>query len=151
MIGKGRKPCDHGAGEPVHFATEPKMTTIKEILDAEFVQVKLSRDLRLGKNGDRPTPENSLVGLAFSGGGIRSATFNLGILQALAKSQTLRTFDYLSTVSGGGYIGSWLMGWMHHQGIGVKKVEEYLSAHDTLPSKTAERPEVRSCEVIAII
>ena len=35
------------------------------------------------------------------------------------------------------------MGWMHHQGIGVKKIEEYLSAHDTLPSKIGERPELR--------
>jgi hypothetical protein len=51
----------------------------------------------------------SLTGLAFSGGGIRSATFNLGILQALAKKQVLSKFDYLSTVSGGGYIGSWLV------------------------------------------
>jgi hypothetical protein len=119
------------------------MKTIKEILNEEFAQLTTSRALRLGENDKRPVPEKSLVGLAFSGGGIRSATFNLGILQALAKSQTLRTFDYLSTVSGGGYIGSWLMGWMHHQGIGVKKVEEYLSAHDTLPSKIVERPEVR--------
>ncbi|HAI70415.1 MAG TPA: hypothetical protein DCM38_13390 [Gammaproteobacteria bacterium] len=49
-----------------------------------------------------------LVGLAFSGGGIRSATFNLGILQALDKKGILRYCDYLSTVSGGGYIGSCL-------------------------------------------
>ena len=128
-----------------------EMKTIKEILNEEFAQLTTSRALRLGENDKRPVPEKSLVGLAFSGGGIRSATFNLGILQALAKSQTLRTFDYLSTVSGGGYIGSWLMGWMHHQGIGVKKVEEYLSAHDTLPSKIRERPEVRFLEVTAII
>jgi hypothetical protein len=47
-----------------------------------------------------------LMGLAFSGGGIRSATFNLGILQGLAKLGLLRKFNYLSTVSGGGYIGS---------------------------------------------
>lgn len=47
-------------------------------------------------------------GLGFSGGGIRSATFNLGILQAFAKQGLLRKVDYLSTVSGGGYIGSWL-------------------------------------------
>src|SRR5712692_4362151 len=47
-----------------------------------------------------------LAGLAFSGGGIRSATFNLGVIQALSKMGLLRTFDYLSTVSGGGYIGS---------------------------------------------
>ena len=44
-------------------------------------------------------------GLGFSGGGIRSATFNLGILQGLAEHDLLRRVDYLSTVSGGGYIG----------------------------------------------
>ena len=47
-----------------------------------------------------------LTGLALSGGGIRSAVFCLGVLQALAKHNVLRNFDYLSTVSGGGYIGS---------------------------------------------
>jgi hypothetical protein len=50
-----------------------------------------------------------LVGLAFSGGGIRSATFNLGILQGLEKMGLLEFVDYLSTVSGGGYIGSWYL------------------------------------------
>jgi len=49
-----------------------------------------------------------LLGVSFSGGGIRSATFNLGVLQALAGRGVLRYVDYLSTVSGGGYIGSWL-------------------------------------------
>ena len=52
----------------------------------------------------------NLLGLAFSGGGIRSATFNLGVLQALSKIGLLKQVDYLSTVSGGGYIGSWLAG-----------------------------------------
>ena len=46
-----------------------------------------------------------LVGLALSGGGIRSATFSLGILQRLAKYNILDKVDYLSTVSGGGYTG----------------------------------------------
>ncbi len=59
-----------------------------------------------------PTADN-LIGLAFSGGGIRSATFNLGILQALAEKGLLHKFDYLSTVSGGGYIGSWLAAVTH--------------------------------------
>ncbi|MHB1144689.1 MAG: patatin-like phospholipase family protein [Thiobacillus sp.] len=49
-----------------------------------------------------------LVGLALSGGGIRSATFCLGVIQALARLRLLHAFDYLSTVSGGGYIGAWL-------------------------------------------
>jgi len=49
-----------------------------------------------------------LVGLALSGGGIRSATTCLGLLQALARMRILPFVDYLSTVSGGGYIGSCL-------------------------------------------
>jgi hypothetical protein len=52
----------------------------------------------------------NLFGLAISGGGIRSATFNLGVLQKLQELDLLRKFDYLSTVSGGGYIGAWLIG-----------------------------------------
>jgi hypothetical protein len=47
-----------------------------------------------------------LVGLALSGGGIRSAMFNLGLLQALHHNGLLRYADYLSTVSGGTYIGA---------------------------------------------
>ena len=46
------------------------------------------------------------VGLALSGGGIRSATFCLGVMQALAAQGLLRRIDFLSTVSGGGYIGA---------------------------------------------
>jgi hypothetical protein len=46
--------------------------------------------------------------LCLSGGGIRSASFSLGVIQALARAGLLKQFDYLSTVSGGGFIGSWL-------------------------------------------
>ena len=49
-----------------------------------------------------------LVGLALSGGGIRSAAFNMGVLQSLARSGLLARVDYLSSVSGGGYIASCL-------------------------------------------
>src|SRR6202035_725989 len=51
------------------------------------------------------------VGLALSGGGIRSATFNLGVLKALHEFRLLKHVDYLSTVSGGGYIGAWWTAW----------------------------------------
>src|SRR4029453_18713649 len=63
-----------------------------------------SRRVRTGEHVE------NLIGLAFSGGGIRSATFNLGVLQRLQEIDALREVDYLSTVSGGGYIGSWLLG-----------------------------------------
>ncbi len=53
--------------------------------------------------------------LCLSGGGIRSASFALGILQALASYGLLRHFHYLSTVSGGGYVGSWLSAWRFHE------------------------------------
>ena len=55
------------------------------------------------------------VGLALSGGGIRSATFCLGFLQALASQGLLRRVDFLSTVSGGGYIGAFLGGLIQRQ------------------------------------
>lgn len=54
------------------------------------------------------TPNVHATALAISGGGIRSATFALGVLAALARRNLLYQFDYLSTVSGGGYIGSFL-------------------------------------------
>ena len=47
--------------------------------------------------------------------GIRSATFGLGILQGLARCGLLDKFHYLSTVSGGGYIGSWLSAWIKNE------------------------------------
>lgn len=60
------------------------------------------------------------MALALSGGGIRSATYSLGVVQALAvspldtqrpvtfKNSMLSRIDYLSTVSGGGYLGGFL-------------------------------------------
>lgn len=53
-------------------------------------------------------PDSPLVGVALSGGGIRSATFCLGLFQALARQKLIRRIDFLSTVSGGGYFGSFL-------------------------------------------
>src|SRR5580698_1154136 len=60
--------------------------------------------------------EKPLSALCISGGGIRSATFALGALQGLAGHGLLDQFDYLSTVSGGGYIGSWLTAWIQRVG-----------------------------------
>ncbi len=62
--------------------------------------------------------------LCLSGGGIRSAALSFGVIQRFAGIQLmarqgdrpkslLAEFDYLSTVSGGGYIGSWLSAWLY--------------------------------------
>lgn len=78
----------------------------------------------------------ALSALCFSGGGIRSATFNLGTLQGLAASGLLGRFDYISSVSGGGYVSSWLAGWIHRSG-GIDKVETQLAE----PQPDPQRPE----------
>lgn len=72
---------------------------------------------KLGANPDQPASRRGgpLAALCLSGGGIRSAVFNLGVLQALAKARVLDKFDYLSSVSGGGYIAGWLQAWMHRE------------------------------------
>jgi hypothetical protein len=76
---------------------------VKEVLQAEQDWLQKRREKAGRPKGD---PATDAVGLSFSGGGIRSATFNLGLLQALERYGLLKSVDYLSTVSGGGYIGA---------------------------------------------
>ncbi|HWA10055.1 MAG TPA: hypothetical protein VG838_11440 [Opitutaceae bacterium] len=59
-------------------------------------------------HGSAASAGRNAVGLALSGGGIRSATFSLGVVQVLADRGLLKDVDFLSTVSGGGYTGSFL-------------------------------------------
>jgi len=73
------------------------------LITSEDVKAQELRHVRADKPPDAP-----LVGLALSGGGIRSACFGLGVLQALQKLKLFQHLDYVSTVSGGGYIGGWL-------------------------------------------
>ncbi len=59
-------------------------------------------------------PEHKKVewwGIGLSGGGIRSASLALGVLQSLAEHDLLRRFHFISTVSGGGYLGASLQWW----------------------------------------
>lgn len=51
-------------------------------------------------------PERGKAGICCSGGGIRSAAFSLGALQALGKRGELRRAAYLAAVSGGSYIAA---------------------------------------------
>ena len=76
--------------------------------------------------------------LCLSGGGIRSAAFSLGVIQALARARLLGQFDYLSTVSGGGYIGGWLSMLIAQKGS-VAAAEEELRTSGAAPAVTALR------------
>jgi Patatin-like phospholipase len=126
-------------------------------LRSEYVLCSEAQEILNYRNGDdkRPTAigteeqgtalynklnESTFTALCLSGGGIRSAAFSLGVIQALAaypraiashewvtisdseikqraKTCLLSQFDYLSTVSGGGYIGSWLSAWCSREGF----------------------------------
>jgi len=100
------------------------------LLEHELAQVD-ERRRNIGSDPVSPTGSaydraaaSGLMGLCFSGGGIRSATFNLGILQGLAELKLLRSFDYLSTVSGGGYIHQWFAAWVKRRSF--EEVEQQL-------------------------
>jgi hypothetical protein len=83
----------------------------------------------------------TMFALAFSGGGIRSATFGLGVLHALSELSLLRRIDYLSTVSGGGYIGAWLAAWIARLDGGVREVQQRLSPRTAAhPASLESRP-----------
>lgn len=83
---------------------------------ADLVGLELQA-LHPGFRDEAPSPQRvvdpsaDLYGLALSGGGIRSATFNLGLMQGLHRLGLLRAFHYVSTVSGGGYVGSFWSAW----------------------------------------
>ena len=109
-------PAQPGEMQPLETPAGPNLAGL---LPAEAQAIKHRRQ---GIYADSLGPPD-VWGLALSGGGIRSATFCLGVLQALAKAPfkqapdqagaqarsptfpLLARFDFLSTVSGGGYVG----------------------------------------------
>ncbi len=79
----------------------------------------------------------NLFGICISGGGIRSATHALGVLQGLMKKGLLQQADYFSTVSGGGYIGSWLQGILRRPAAGD---DPYEPLDRPVPKPASEDP-----------
>lgn len=107
------------------MAGKSNNTEGQKLLTFAQVQAEEYRVLRpAGAEGSEKAP---LSALCISGGGIRSATFALGALQGLADKEVLSSFDYLSTVSGGGYIGSWLTAWKHRCG-GLNQILDKLKS-----------------------
>lgn len=96
----------------------------EDVLKEELVQIRRQRKNRKTIRDEKSIPDSdskgdegeireNLTGLALSGGGIRSAAFGMGVLQGLKDQGVLEEMDYLSTVSGGGYIGSSLTWFLH--------------------------------------
>lgn len=99
------------------FFRQETLATFDDVHQAEIKCIDVRRKSRKVKpftKFGRPPLSNGhgndrvldTVGLALSGGGVRSAAFSLGALQALQVADAIKRIDYLSTVSGGGYIGA---------------------------------------------
>ncbi len=114
------------------YPNPPDQTAdFRDMFEAERERIRQWRKNR-GVAENDSEDRMDLFGLAFSGGGIRSATFNLGVLQALAKHKVLHYVDYLSTVSGGGYIGSWLNALVYRGGMAA--AEAGLNPDNSTPA-----------------
>ncbi|HYC62408.1 MAG TPA: patatin-like phospholipase family protein [Thermoanaerobaculia bacterium] len=87
---------------------------------------------------------SKLCGLALSGGGVRSATFNLGLLQALAAAGKLKAFDYLSTVSGGGYVGGWWSAWLSRKERDDEPGQVFPPVEDIESERDERRTQLRN-------
>src|SRR5687767_6514475 len=122
-----RSPDDDQTNQHTEETDEKAKTVFAAMVSEVLGDVEGLPSLGNGSNGEstrlsRKELEN-LTGctmrsaLCLSGGGVRSATFNLGILQGLARHGLLDKFDYLSTVSGGGFVGGWLSAWIRRAGM----------------------------------
>ena len=83
---------------------EKATLNLGQLLKVEEEILKERRNIR---NENKNLREDSL-GIALSGGGIRSATICLGIMEKLNSIGLLKKSDYLSSVSGGGYLASYI-------------------------------------------
>ena len=93
-------------GDAIEFGVAQSRIPIRNaaaIDEAERPEVLARR-----KNYELSETPDDAVGLAISGGGIRSATFSLGVVQYLARKGIIQQVDFVSTVSGGGYLGSFI-------------------------------------------
>lgn len=119
------------AGPTGDAESESKLLRTEDVLRAEVRAICNKEITATGVGLCQELNELNLKALCLSGGGIRSAAFALGVMQALAThprpahdkhvqdagSSLLAEFHYLSTVSGGGYIGSWLSAWIKRTGF----------------------------------
>src|SRR6478609_4469160 len=112
MTGPGHQPQAGGVEPTLPAADDDKPWDgqFARIVQTEVQAINSRRvalgDVRFGKTYAVGNRTIDVVGLALSGGGIRSSAVCLGVLQALNHHDLIRRIDYLSTVSGGGYIGA---------------------------------------------
>ncbi len=124
------KALTSGESEMAQNAEITKEDTAQIVKEAD--QVEREKDeISKRRKAAGVDPDAPLWGLALSGGGIRSATFCLGLIKSLARNGLLKRFDYVSTVSGGGYAGA-ALGQIFRSAGSAQQVETELSRDDRL-------------------
>jgi hypothetical protein len=134
-----------GLGDASLFDPDEVFNLNRALFDGLFSrEIESASDLRFSKVVQRiharakeGTPRSAL---SISGGGIRSATYALGVLQGLARRHVLEKFDFLSTISGGGYIGAWLSSWVRRDPWGIRGVCGQLSTEPNDPLVPEPQP-----------
>ncbi|MEM9413020.1 MAG: hypothetical protein AAGA30_18065, partial [Planctomycetota bacterium] len=116
---------DQNAPVPEQERTSDKAKTWSEAYEIEKKCIRERRKVAFELTDEKGDSSeiNQLSGLALSGGGIRSALFNDGFIQALSHKGLLRYLDYFCSVSGGGYIGGHLIS------CGVQKKKQADAQH----------------------
>ncbi|MCU0866312.1 MAG: hypothetical protein MUC36_21215 [Planctomycetes bacterium] len=111
------------------------------INDAERRAILTRRRTPVADQDEKPVHVLDAFGLALSGGGIRSATLSLGVVQVLARRGVLTNVDYLSTVSGGGFCGSFVSSVFHDAKDKDGAIAELAAPHgpDPLPLQHVRR------------
>ncbi len=123
------------SSEGAHDQPDPNAEAISLARDSVARRRSILKEM--GEEIPEDVVPSASMGLALSGGGIRSATISLGVVQALARHKRLLDFDYCSTVSGGGYLGSFLGSlFLPDSARGPKAV-----ARDATPSEAREKSE----------
>ena len=104
-----------------------KIKTVKyaDVIKEENDLIKKRREKLFGEEAAKKL-ESNRFGIALSGGGIRSATINLGFLKTMNRFGVLEKADYLSTVSGGGYTGAYIQSSLKN---GVPYTELFQEKH----------------------
>lgn len=122
--------------------------TFESVLELEHKSIRNRRrtaKIDVGGETSHGAPAD-LFGVTLSGGGIRSASYCLGALQALHAWGLVNRIDYLSTVSGGGYVGTSMIAGMN---ASHEKVSESRAGECEFPFARASGGDIRDCEAVS--
>jgi hypothetical protein len=131
---------------PTSSFTEIHRQEMRKVAPQRAPEAATETAARTARRAPQPV-EAAKTGLCLSGGGIRSAAFSLGVLQALNANKAFPQIDFLSTVSGGGYAGAALIAGLQ-RGDGKfpfdTAVEKDPSREEMEPADIADSKAVKS-------